>query len=92
MRTAASRVGELLHVELGGPGLRVHEAKPRDVDILVGEGLQVDLVNVQAGDEVVVVVCQQLDLVGLAQDQLNLVVGAVQHDPRLLCKRVSVWM
>ncbi len=84
MRAAASRVGKLLHVKLRGPRLRIHKAEPRDIHVLIGEGLQVDLVNVQAGDEIVVVVCQQLDLVGLAQDQFDLVEGAVQDDSRLL--------
>ncbi len=85
MRIAASCVGKLLHIELGGPRVRVDEAEAGDVDVLVGEGLQVDLVDVEASDEVVVVVGEQLDLVGLAQDQLDLVEGAVQHDTCLLC-------
>ena len=51
MRAAAPRVWKLLHIKLSGPGLGIHEAKAGDIDVLVGEGLQVDLVNVEAGDE-----------------------------------------
>ena len=45
--------------------------------------LEVELVQVDAGDEVVVVVSQQLQLVGLVQDRVDLLEVAVQDDAGL---------
>ena len=57
-----------------------HHHHPHHVLVL----FQVDLVHVKGGDEVVVVVGEQLDLVGLVEDVLDPLEVAVEHDVRLL--------
>ena len=47
---AIARVGELLEILLSWPGLRVNESEACDVDVVVNILVQVQLVNIQAGD------------------------------------------
>ena len=59
---------------------RLDHPVARDVHVDVGEVGQVDPVDVEGGDQVAVVVGDEVDVGGLPQHLLDLVVGAVDDD------------